>query len=189
MQKNENKNLKLDKNKEKNGRNEIYEEIIETEKKVEQNESMEELRSKAYDLYNNNKKKIKSLEMKYLILKIIMTFTKIYWLFLFVTTGIIYISKDLSGSILIYIIIFGISFISIFHSIIKNLSNFMKKETYFLSKIIRYQVIEIETHFHRHKYYRDISFPHLLRYSLFLLFLFYIYGLFDLFQNGCNTEI
>ena len=189
MQKNENENSKLDKNKEKNGTNEIYEEIIETEKKVEQNESMEELRSKAYDLYNNNKKKIKSLEMKYLILKIIMTFTKIYWLFLFVTTGIIYISKDLSGSILIYIIIFGISFICIFQSIIKNLSNFMKKETYFLSKIIRYQVIEIETHFHRHKYYRDISFPHLLRYSLFLLFLFYIYGLFDLFQNGCNTEI
>ena len=163
--------------------------VIKNEEKLQSNDSEEDLKNKAYDLYNKNAKKIKILNIKYFILTIIITFTKLYWLFLFFTTGIIYISTDLSGSILVYILIFGISFIRMFNSIITNLSNFMQKKTYFLSKVIRYQVIERENHFHKHKYYRDISFHHSLRFSLFLLFLFYIYGIFDLFQNGCNTEI
>ena len=119
---------------------------------------------------------------------IIITFTKLYWLILFVAAGIIYTSQDLSAGVFIYIFIFGITFIIMFYSVIMNLSHFMQKETYFVSKAIRYQLIEGGNHFKNLIHHRTISFRFLLGYSLIFIFLFYIYGVFDLFQNGCNEE-
>ena len=39
------------------------------------------------------------------------------------------------------------------------------------------------------KYHRYISFRVLLGYSLILILFFYLYAIFDLFQNGCNNKI
>ena len=71
------------------------------------------------------------------------------------------------------------------------LSEFNKKgvNTYFISKVIRFSFLERKNHLNTLKYYRSISFRYLLGYSLLLIFLFYLYGVFDLIQNGCNKVL
>ena len=171
--------------------NEIEIDELNEEKKEKKEMNAEEYRNKAFNEYNKNKKEISSLNIKYFFSMIIITITKLYWLVLFFTTGIIYTTLDLSAGIIIYIFIFGISFISMFYSIIKKLSNFMnkKEEPYFISKLIRYNLIERKSHFKNMKYHRYISFRVLLGYSLILILFFYLYAIFDLFQNGCNNKI
>ena len=172
---------------EKKEENNIIE--VDDEEKNEEENSDEDPRNKAFYEYNKNNRKINTLNIKYFFSMIIITFTKLYWLVLFFTTGIIYTTQDLSAGIIIYIFIFGITFIAMFHSIIKKLSNFMKEETYFISKIIRYHLIERKNHYNNLKYHRYISFRFLLGYSLILILLFYLYAIFDLFQNGCKPNI
>ena len=64
--------------------------------------------------------KMTYLNIKYLLSMIIISFTKLYWLFLFITTCIIYTSQDISAGLFIYIFIFGITFIGMFYSIINS---------------------------------------------------------------------
>ena len=176
-------------NKEKKEEKDDEDMMDEDEEKKEKKGEREDPRNKAYNAFVRNKKLIRILNIKYFFSMTVITFTKLYWLILFIITGILYTSQDLSAGIFIYIIIFGITFIRMFYSIIMKLSKFMKKETYFISKVIRHHLIEKETHFKNLKAHRDFSFRFLLGYSLLLIFLFYFYGVFDLFQNGCNTEI
>ena len=145
--------------------------------------------NQAYHLYDKNKRRIMALNIKYFFAMTVVTFTKLYWLVLFLATGIMYTSQDLSAGIIIYIFIFGITFIRMFYPIIMKLSSFMKQQTYLLSKVIRNQLIEREGHFRNLKQHRDKSFHYLLGFSLLLVFLFYLYGVFDLFQNGCNPDL
>ena len=162
--------------------NEIEIDELNEEKKEKKEMNAEEYRNKAFNEYNKNKKEISSLNIKYFFSMIIITITKLYWLLvLFFTTGIIYTTLDLSAGIIIYIFIFGISFIAMFYSIIKKLSNFMnkKEEPYFISKLIRYHLIERKSHFKNMKYHRYISFRVLLGYSLILILFFYLYAIFN----------
>jgi hypothetical protein len=76
-----------------------------------------------------------------------------------------------------------------FYSIIKSLNKFIKKDSYFISKVIRYYLIEKKMHIQNNKRFRSISFRFLLAYSLLLLFMYYLYGIFDLFQHGCKDKI
>ena len=186
----DNKSNKKEKIKERKSDEIILENFDKEEKEeIKKKEiNAEEQRNKAFNEYNKNKKEISSLNIKYFFSMIIITITKLYWLVLFFTTGIIYTTLDLSAGIIIYIFIFGISFIAMFHSIIKKLSN-LKKDSYFISKLIRYNLIERKSHFKNMKYHRYKSFRILLGYSLILILLFYIYAIFDLFQNGCNEKI
>ena len=161
------------------------EEIKEEEEEKEDEDPL----SSAFDKYNSNKRKIIFLNIKYFLSLIIITFTKLYWLFLFVTTCIIYTSQDLSAGIFIYIFIFGITFIFMFYSMMKSLNNFIQKDSYFISKVIRYYLVEKKQHIQNNKMYRSYSFRFLLGYSLLLLFMLYSYGVFDLFQNGCNDTL
>ena len=171
--------------------------IIDTNNNKEEEKEEEEEEEKededpllgAFDKYHSNKRKIIFLNIKYFLSIIIISFTKLYWLFLFVTTCIIYTSQDLSAGIFIYIFIFGITFIFMFYSIMKSLNNFIKKDSYFISKVIRYYLVEKKQHIQQNKNYRSISFRFLLGYSLLLLLILYLYGVFDLFQHGCNETL
>ena len=173
---------------------EVYGNLAENLKKNRKikntNQDEEEITSENAKIkYKNNKKRMKILNLKYILESIIIYFTKLYWLILFMTVCIIYTCEDLSAGLLIYIIIFGFTFISTFKKIIKNLENFINKKSFFISKVIRYSIIEKKQHIEQNKYHRSISFQCLLGYSFILFYLIYFYGVFDLFQHGCNPDL
>ena len=161
----------------------------EKEEEEEEENEQEDQKISVFEKYHSNKMEMTFLNVKYFLSMIILSFTKLYWLFLFVTTCIIYTTQDLSAGIFIYIFIFGITFIAMFYSLINNLHTFINKDSYFISKVIRYYLIEKKQHISKNKYFRSISFRFLLGYSLLLLFMFYLYGVFDLFQHGCNEKL
>ena len=86
-------------------------------------------------------------------------------------------------------IIFAVFFILIFLRRISKLTKYInKKETYFISKVIRYSFVEKPLSQSQNKYYRSIAFKYLLSYNFILLIILYLYGVFDLFQHGCNDQ-
>ena len=139
--------------------------------------------------YNSNFIKIKKRSTKLIKIHLGLIASKLYWLLLFLTVGIIFASYDLSFSMVIYIIIFSIIFITSFHHILRKLKNYISKKSYYVSKVIRYRLVESPRHIERNKYYRIKSFKYLLIFSLLFFILLYFYGLFELFQYGCNEEV
>ena len=113
---------------------------------------------------------------------------KFYWLLLFLAVGIIYSSYDLSYSMVLYYIIFAFTFIRIFYLIISKLNQYIRKRSYFISKVIRYAIVENSRHIEQNKYFRKIAFRYLLGFSFIFFILLYLYAVFDLFQHGCNDE-
>ena len=142
-----------------------------------------------YLKYNKNYRKIKKRSSKLIKIYIGLVFTKLYWLLLFFAIGIIFGSYDLSLSMIIYIIIFSIILIKSFHHILRKLKNYISKKSYYISKVIRYKLVEQPRHIERNKYYRIKSFKYLLFFSFFFFILIYLYGLFELFQYGCSEDI
>ena len=102
--------------------------------------------------------------------------------------GIIFSSYDLSFSILLYIIIFGFLFILKFHKIISRMRRYLSTNSYYISKVIRYSVVEKPLHYELNKYYRSLTFKCCLFLSFLYLILLYFYGIFDLFQHGCDAQ-
>jgi len=139
--------------------------------------------------YNSNYIKIKKRSAKLIKIHLGLVASNLYWLLLFLIVGIIFSSYDLSLSMVIYIIIFSIIFISSFHHICRKLKNYISKKSYYVSKVIRYRLVESPRHIERNKYYRIKSFKYLLIFSLLFFILLYFYGLFELFQYGCNEEV
>ena len=152
-------------------------------------EKNEFLQDKMYaDKYYENDESIKSISRRLLRYYIIFLYTKVYWLLLFMSLGIIFSSYDLSFSILIYIIIFGFLFIKKFHRIVVKMKNYLSTNSYYISKVIRYSVVEKPLHYEYNKYYRSLTFKCCLFLSFLYLILLYFYGIFDLFQHGCSSE-
>ena len=114
--------------------------------------------------------------------------TKFYWLLLFLSIGIIFSFYDLSYSMIIYIIIFAITFILMFFRVITRLTKYISRPSYFISKVIRYSLIEVPRHIQQNKHYRSAAFRYLLSYSFIFFILLYLYAVFELFQNGCNNN-
>ena len=155
--------------------------------KEEQNEFIQD---KLYaDKYNENEKEIFTKSSQLLKANVILIITKCYWLFLFLFVGIIYSYYEISLSILIYIIIFGFYFIKMFHRIISKLRNYIKMKSYYISKVVRFSLIEDPKHYLINRRYRIILFRVVLIYSFLYLILLYFYGLFDLLQHGCDERI
>ena len=158
----------------------------ETMKKIKE-EQNEFIQDKLYaDKYNENEKEIYTKSHQLLTANIILIFTKCYWFFLFLLVGIIYSYYEISLSILIYIIILGFYFIKMFHRIIAKLTKYIKMKSYYISKVVRYSLIEDPKHYIINRRYRIISYRAILIYSFIYFILLYSYGLFDLFQHGCN---
>ena len=128
------------------------------------------------------------LEYKYYFYNFLLIFTKFYWLFLFLSICIIFTAYDLSIVLIIYILIFGITFIRMFRHIITRLTNFIKEKSFFISRIIRFNLIEQNRHVKENTKYRVLAFKYLLIFSLFCYYLYYLDGIFYLLQNVCQEE-
>ena len=145
--------------------------------------------------YNENKNKISILDIKYLSYNIILIITKFYWIFLFVFVCIISTTFDLSVLLLIYIIIFGIIFIQMFYFIISRLTVYTEKcnqkgnYAFFISKLIRYNLIEKVRHLNDNKKFRSLGFKYLIVFNFLSYFLFYLDGIFNIFQHGCKSVV
>ena len=180
----------LKKLKEKKPKEQIIEDNINDEFKKKLNELKTEeerdlLKAKRFD---NNNKILRNLTIIYFIVNLMKIITKFYWLLLFFAIGIIFSLYDLSFSMIIYIIIFDITFIHMFHRIIKKLTDYISRPSYFISKVIRYTLVETPQHIKQNKYFRSIAFRYLLAYSFIFFIFLYLYGVFHLFQNGCNPQ-
>ena len=81
------------------------------------------------DKYYENDRSIKSKSKRLIKFYIIFLYTKVYWLLLFMSLGIIFSSYDLSFSILLYIIIFGFLFIKKFYKIVSRIKNFISTKS------------------------------------------------------------
>ena len=151
-------------------------------------EDFELLKSK---LFEENEKALKQLSTKYIFSNIMKILTKFYWLLLFLSIGIIFSFYDLSFSMVLYVIIFGIIFILIFYRRVTKLTKYINKPggSYFISKAVRYSHVERPLSNRLNEYYRNIAFKYLLIYNFILIILLYLYGVFDLFQHGCNNSI
>ena len=160
--------------------------IIEKDDEQKKEEIENKGEERATTLYENNKKKMSALNFVYYIYNIEIMFTKFYWLFLFIILGVIFTTYDLSILIILYILIFGIIYIRMFYQIIIKLDNFTKKDTYFISKLIRYNLIELNRHEQQNRYFRTLGYEYLLMVSLISYILFYSFGIFHQAQNGCD---
>ena len=76
-----------------------------------------------------------------------------------------------------------------FRRIIK-LTKYINKEggSYFISKVIRYSLVERPISEELNRYYRSFALKFLLSYSFVFIIILYLYGVFDLFQHGCNDS-
>ena len=155
--------------------------------KEEENEFIQD---KMYaDKYNENNVELKSKSKRLLTANIILFLTECYWLGLFLISGIIFSSYDLSFSMLINVLIFGILSIVMFFRIIFKLTKYISKKSYYISKVIRFSLVEKPRNREANKKFHAKIFKSLLFFSFLYLALVYFYGIFDLFQHGCNPEL
>ena len=141
---------------------------------------------KIEEKYNKNKIEIRKLKAKSYIYSIIVLLSKFYWLLLFNAVCVIFTTYDLTLSMIIYILIFGLIFIFMFRRLINSLSNFISKPSFFLSKLIRKNLVEEPSHIEKSKHYRKIGFRFLLIFSMFYIFATYLYAIFDIIKHGCS---
>ena len=152
-------------------------------------EKNEFIQDKLYaDKYDENSVDLDSKSMDLLKARIFIFFTDCYWISLFFVVGIIFISYDLSFSMLIYVLIFGSLSIVMFFKIIIKLKNYIKNISYFISKVIRYSIVERPRNIEINKKFRVLTFQCLLFYSFIYFVFLYFYGIFDLYQNGFNKD-
>ena len=133
-------------------------------------------------------KEKKHLKIKYFFLCLILFITNSYGIFLFLTICIIFTTYNLAILPLLYLIVFGIVFILKFYKIIEKLNNYLKKESFFFSRLIRYKYIEKPMHYSENLIYRRMAFKYLLSLSMSFILLYYTYGIFYLIQHGCDVN-
>ena len=129
---------------------------------------------------------INNIKVKLFGINIVLVITKIYWIFLFFMICSLFNSYYFSLSMAIYIIIFGIAFIRMFHQILKYRNfNYISKN----SKEISEESLEIVNRIKINRYHREISFRFLVAYSFLIYFLYYLYGIFDISTSYCNPDL
>ena len=160
---------------------------IKNENSKEKKEKNEQKKSAAKQ-YQENLNKMSILELKNVFFNIMIFITKFYWIFLFLVVGILFTTKFLSFGMIIYLIIFGLTFILSFYNIVNTLTNFIKKESYFISKLLRYSLIETKSHIKKNASARKIAFQFLFGTNCIYLSIFYFSGVFYFFEEGCNPN-
>ena len=76
-----------------------------------------------------------------------------------------------------------------FHRIITKLNAYIKKESFFISRLIRYNLVELGRHYQQNRYYRNLGFQYLLMLCLISYLFFYTFGIYHRIQNGCSYLI
>ena len=150
---------------------------------LSEEEMKEHLRIKMTQKYDENKNTLVRLKAKIIIYHTLIFLTKFYWLFLFFFVCIIFALKYFTFSIVIFLMIFGISFIAMFHNIIHKLENYLKEPSFFISKLVRTNEIERPSNLEANKTYRIKAFKGLLFFSLFFIFVVYLYCIYDIIEN------
>ena len=154
------------------------------------NELNEFIQDKMYaDKYTENYNEIKAKSNVLFRIRLILLFTKIYWLGLFLSGGIIFNKHDMSFFMLLYALIFGIFSMKKFHRIISKLTNYIKNKSYYVSKVIRYSIVEKPKNIELNRKYRIAVFKCLIILSFIYLILIYFYGILDRYQHGCNPDL
>ena len=113
----------------------------ESDKEKEQKEKSE------YEIKYEMEKEKRHLKIRYCFLCIILFITNSYEIFLFLTICIIFTTYDLSILPILYLIVFGIIFMLKYYKIIGKLNNYLKDESFFFSRLIRYKFIEKALHY------------------------------------------
>ena len=153
------------------------------------NKSKQNLNDKDLDYiekFEKCKDEINNIKMKLFGINIVLIITKIYWIFLFFMICTLFNSYYFSLSMAIYIIIFGLAFIRMFHQILEYRNiNYISKN----SKEISEESLEIENRIKINRYHREISFRFLVAYSFLIYFLYYIYGIYDISISYCSPNI
>ena len=75
-----------------------------------------------------------------------------------------------------------------FYRIITKLNNYIQKQSFFISRLIRYNLIELKRHEQQNKFFRIKGFEYLLTASLIFYLFYYTFGIFHQIQNGCAYE-
>ena len=154
----------------------------ESDKEKEQKEKSE------YEIKYEMEKEKRHLKIRYCFLCIILFITNSYEIFLFLTICIIFTTYDLSILPILYLIVFGIIFMLKYYKIIGKLNNYLKDESFFFSRLIRYKFIEKALHYGENLLYRRMAFKYLMSLSMSSILLFYFYGIFYLVQHGCDVN-
>lgn len=121
---------------------------------------------------------------KYYISGFLIVLSKFYWLLIFISLFSIMVEYQLSISMLLYIVIFSFSFVSVFSRQMKMVESFKNKTTAFqISKTIRYSIVEKPNQIESLRSSRKTAFKFLLINGMFFIILTYIYTLFDIVQT------
>ena len=133
--------------------------------------------------FENCKNDIVNIKLRLFGANVMLIISKIYWIFLFLIISGLFSSYYFSLSILIYIIIFGITFIRMFKEILK------KDFNYSINDNISEESSEIIYRIKVNRNHREIAFKFLVAFSFLIFFLYYIYGIFDIAISYCEPKL
>ena len=139
----------------------------------------EEKKLRIREKYDDNKKTIHKSQLLQSVYEVIIFLSKFYWLIIFNMICILFTSAQLSLVLIIYIALFGITFILMYYKIIRSLSRFIQTPSFFLSKLIRKSLNEDVFHLKQTKHYRYVGFKMLFIFSIILFTGIYSYAVFD----------
>ena len=141
--------------------------------------------------YMNIRDKIDNLNRKYIISGIIIFFLSTYRPFLFILVCYIFITYNFSFAMIIYFLIFGITYIRMFSSLLNNTChyNYEYYHPFFFTQYIRYKSVEVKKHKSITNNYKYIMFRFLIIFSLIFLLMNYIYIVFVFLKVDCNDNI
>lgn len=121
---------------------------------------------------------------KYYSYIILVFLCKTYWLLIFLSVCFFIAHFQISVAMILYIIIFCISFNLMFYSLVSSVNKFLNhKNIFFLSRLVRYNIIEKPRNIHTLKHYRKITFKYLVVSGMAYIFFTYVYTLMDAINN------
>ena len=151
----------------------------------------EEEKNKYFIKYNEIENKIRSLNIKYAFYLVIIFLLNLYHPLFFLFICYIFTSHQLSFSIIIYFLIFGLNFIFMFKNILNSSCNYNYNyfHAFIYSQLIRYKSIEIKKHKNISDLYKHQTSKYLSFFNFIFLFLNYFYSIFYSLQDCNNNEI
>ena len=141
--------------------------------------------------YIENQNEITSLNRKYIFYLTIIFIIKLYHPSVFLLIGYFFTFYNISLSLIIYFLIFGLVIIFMFTNILNNTSNYNYNyhHSYLMTQLIRYRSVETKKHKKICNSYKYQSFKFLSIFSFIFIFLNYIYSIFYFLQDCNNNKI
>ncbi len=127
---------------------------------------------------------------RYYFFKIIIFILTCYWFSIFLIICLLMIDFQINLIMILYVIVFASSFIMLFRNFskMKETFNSKKKTSFYLTKLIRYEICEKPFHRKIFRQNRRITLKILLLITLISIWLTYTYGIVDLLKNNVYNE-